>query len=57
MKNLNFIMPDDLHRKFRLKLFEEGKTIKEFILTVVRLYVEDEGNGDKSKKDRKKNKK
>jgi len=57
MKNLNFIIPDDLHKKFKLKLLQEDKTIKGFVLEVVRLYVEDEKNGDKSQKASKKNKK
>lgn len=47
-KNLLTIIPEDLHRKFKVKLAQEGRTGKEFILTVIKLYVTEDKN-DKNK--------
>lgn len=41
-KNLLIIVPEDLHRKLKVKLAQEGRTWKEFILTVIKLYAEQE---------------
>ncbi len=41
-KNLLTIIPVDLHRAFRVKLAKEDRTAKEFILTVIKHYVEEE---------------
>lgn len=51
-KNLLIIVPEDLHRKLRIKLAQEGRTWKEFILTVIKLYAE-QGSDEKTKKDKK----
>ena len=43
-KNLLTIIPEDLHRKFKVKLAQEGRTGKEFILTVIKHYVSEVKN-------------
>lgn len=61
MKSIFVFVPDDLHTKFKMKLIEEGATIKETILSFISLYVSEEKNADKQKgeieKDSKKTKK
>jgi len=51
-KNLLIIVPEDLHRKLKMKLAQEGRTWKEFILTVIKLYAE-QGSDEKNKKTKK----
>ena len=48
-KNLLTIIPEDLHRKFKVKLAQEGRTGKEFILTVIKHYVTEVKNGENKK--------
>jgi len=47
-KNLLTIIPEDLHRKFKVKLAQEGRTGKEFILTVIKHYVTEDKNEKKA---------
>jgi len=39
MKTIPVLLPDDLHKQFRMKLYEEDRTAKEFFLSAVELYV------------------
>lgn len=40
--------PCDLHQKFKIKVITEGKTIKETILEIIKIYVGNEdGKGKK----------
>jgi hypothetical protein len=60
MKSIFVFVPDELHIKFKMKVIEDGTTIKEVILSFLTLYVGDEKNGKKqkeTKKDSEKNKK
>jgi len=41
MKTIPVLLSDDLHKKFRTKLFQDGRTVKEFFLTSVADYVKD----------------
>ena len=50
MRSMTFLVPDDLHRNFKIKLAEESRSAKEVFLTWVSIYVKDDGNG-KGKKD------
>lgn len=50
MKKIIVETPDDLHREFKAKLAQEGRTIKEFILTIITLYLNQEKN-DEAKTD------
>ena len=47
MKTIPVLIPDDLHKQFRLKLFQDDRTSKEFFLTAVRTYVEGDPAGPK----------
>lgn len=51
MRSMTFLIPDDLHRDFKLKLVEEGRSAKEVFLTLVSLYVKENGN-EKRKEDK-----
>lgn len=51
MRSMTFLIPDDLHRHFKIKLVEEGRSAKEVFLTLVSLYVKENGD-EKRKKDR-----
>ena len=59
MKSIFVFVPDDLHSRFKMKIIEDGTTIKETILSFISEYVKEEKNADKSKnkKDSQKNKK
>lgn len=54
VKSMLFFLPRDLHSKFKIKLAQEGRTAKEFFLSVVKIYVEENGKKGKSKKSSKK---
>lgn len=41
MKKIIVETPDDLHQKFKAIIYEEGKTIKEIILSFLEEYVKD----------------
>lgn len=47
MRTIPVLLPDDLHKQFRLKLFQDDRTSKEFFLTAVRVYVEGDTAGPK----------
>lgn len=51
MRSMTFLISDDLHRDFKLKLCEEDRSAKEVFLTWVEYYVRGGKNG-KNKKDR-----
>lgn len=36
MKNISFKVEDEFHKKIKIKATEDGKTIKEFILDLIR---------------------
>ncbi|MBA7609386.1 hypothetical protein ES703_16577 [subsurface metagenome] len=55
MRTIPVLLPDDLHKQFRLKLYQEDKTSKEFFLTVVRQYVEGDLAGPKKEDEKPKN--
>ena len=57
MKSIFVFVPDDLHTKFKMRIIEEKTTIKEVILSFLTLYAGDEKNGEKQKKEIKKNSK
>jgi len=40
-KNLLIVIPENLHRKVKVKLAQEGRTLKEFFFTVLKYYVEE----------------
>jgi len=48
---MTFLIPDDLHRDFKIKLAEERRSAKEVFLSLVRIYVREDGDG-KGKKDK-----
>ncbi len=50
-KNLLITLSGDLHRKFKVKLAQEGRTGKEFFLTIIKHYVS-EAKNDEKKPDR-----
>jgi len=50
MRSMTFLVPDDLHRNFRIKLAEESRSAKEVFLTWVSIYVKENDDG-KEKKD------
>lgn len=41
-KNILVVLPEDLHRRFKTKLAREGRTAKEFYITVTGHYARDE---------------
>lgn len=45
MKTIPVLLPDDLHKQFRIKLYQEDRTSKEFFLTSVRVYVDADPGG------------
>ncbi len=47
MKTIPVLLPDDLHKEFRSKLFQDDRTSKEFFLTAVRVYVQGDQAGPK----------
>ena len=51
MKVSSFLISDELHQKFKIKLAEEGRSQKEVFLTWIEIYVKASGAG-KGKKDR-----
>ena len=51
MRSMTFLISDELHRDFKIKLVEEGRSAKEVFLTLVSLYVKENGD-EKRKKDR-----
>lgn len=50
MRSMTFLIPNDLHRDFKIKLVEEGRSAKEVFLTLISLYVRENGD-EKRKKD------
>jgi len=48
-KNTLIILPLDMHREFKTKLASEGRTAKEFFLTIVRAYIDRGKDGKKGK--------
>lgn len=58
MKTVFFLMPDDLHKAWRVKLAQIGVSGKEAFLTFARSFVKEEQHGKKGKgKDRQDSKK
>ena len=51
MRSMTFLISDELHRDFKIKLAKEDRSAKEVFLTWVGLYVRKGGDG-KGKKDR-----
>ncbi|MBA7625761.1 hypothetical protein ES703_33193 [subsurface metagenome] len=51
MRSCTFLIPDDLHRDFKIKLAEDERSAKEFFLSCVGIYVKEGGN-EKQKKNR-----
>lgn len=51
MKSMTFLVPDELHREFKIKLAEERRSAKEVFLTWIRIYVRGVAD-EKGKKDR-----
>ena len=51
MRSMTFLIPDDLHREFKIKLVEENRSAKEVFLTLISLYVRENGR-EKQKKDK-----
>jgi len=49
MRSMTFLIPDDLHRDFKIKLCKEGRSAKEVFLTWVGYYVRGDNNGKKTK--------
>jgi len=49
MKTIPVLLPDDLHKQFRLKLYQEDRTVKEFFLSSVELYVKGQKSGPTEK--------
>ena len=49
MRSMTFLISDDLHRDFKIKLAEERRSAKEVFLTWVEVYVK--GIKDVKKKD------
>jgi len=47
MKTIPVLIPDDLHKQFRLKLYQEDRTSKEFFLTAIQVYVKGDPAGPK----------
>jgi len=47
-KKLIVEVPRDLHQKFKMMAYGEGRTIKDIIIEVLKIYTENEKN-DKSK--------
>lgn len=43
MRSMTFLIPDELHRDFKIKLAEERRSAKEVFLTLISLYVKDNG--------------
>lgn len=50
MKGIRFDVPDDLHRRLKVKLAIEGRQAKELFLTLTEIYVGEEN--ERQKKDR-----
>jgi len=55
MRTIPVLLPDDLHKEFRSKLFQDDRTSKEFFLTAVRVYVEGDPAGPKKEDEEPKN--
>lgn len=55
MKTIPVLLSDDLHKQFRLKLFQDDRTSKEFFLTSVEVYVKGEKPGPKKEDEKPKN--
>ncbi|GAI90846.1 unnamed protein product, partial [marine sediment metagenome] len=55
MKTVPILLPDDLHKQFRDKLYQDDRTSKEFFLTAVRVYVEGGQAGPKKEDEKPKN--
>lgn len=51
MKVSSFLISDELHKKFKIKLAEEGRSQKQVFLTWIEIYVKEGGDG-KDKKDK-----
>lgn len=51
MRSCTFLIPDDLHQAFKIRLAEEKRSAKEFFLTCVGIYVKEDGD-DKGKTDK-----
>jgi len=51
MRSMTFLIPDELHREFKIKLVEEGRSAKEVFLTLISLYVK-QAEYEKEKKDK-----
>jgi len=48
-KNTLIILPIDIHRAFKTKLASEGRTAKEFFITIIQAYINKGKNGKKRK--------
>ena len=48
-KNTLIILPLDMHTKFKTKLASEGRTAKEFFLSIIRAYIDKGKDGTKGK--------
>jgi len=58
MKTVFFLIPDDLHRQWRVKLSSVGLSGKDVFLTFVQSFVKEDQHGKKAKsKDSKDSKK
>lgn len=51
VKVSSFLISDELHKKFKIKLAQEGRSQKEVFITWIEIYVKGDGNG-REKKDR-----
>ncbi len=49
--NSLIVLPEDMHREFKTKLASEGRTQKEFFISIIRAYI-DKGKDEKKEKDR-----
>lgn len=49
MKTVFFLIPDDLHTQWRIKLSEVGLTGKEAFLSFVQSFVKEDTHGKKGK--------
>ena len=45
IKKLIIELPAELHRQFKLASYQEGRTMKDIIVSLITYYVEDEDNG------------
>jgi len=50
-KNTLIILPEEMHREFKTRLASEGRTAKEFFMSIIRAYI-DKGKDEKKAKDK-----